>query len=375
MPDRESEAVPAGRIAASEVYTWEPSDTTLATRWKVPVERIVRFDLNTSPVAPAFLAEALRGPFVPPLNEYPDSAYEELAAAAAAYVGAAAEEIIVGAGADEVLDIVAKACLPAGSAALVPTPTYGMYPVLSAQRDARVVRIPRLGPQAGWALDVERVVAALPAVRLVWLCAPNNPTGAPEAAEALEAILEASALVRPEPPVVLVDEAYHEFWPGTVAPLRTSHRNLVVVRTVSKAFALPGVRVGWAVAARPLIALLERVRPPGSIATISAALAVRALRQPEDARARVAALVAERDWLAARLAQVGWTPYPSVTNFLLVPFGDYAAAQAIARRLLRQGLVPRTFPADSAVGGHLRLTVRSRAENERLVAALGQLAT
>ncbi|MGZ6297394.1 MAG: aminotransferase class I/II-fold pyridoxal phosphate-dependent enzyme, partial [Candidatus Limnocylindrales bacterium] len=206
MPDRESEAVPAGRIAASEVYTWEPSDTTLATRWKVPVERIVRFDLNTSPVAPAFLAEALRGPFVPPLNEYPDSAYEELAAAAAAYVGAAAEEIIVGAGADEVLDIVAKACLPAGSAALVPTPTYGMYPVLSAQRDARVVRIPRLGPQAGWALDVERVVAALPAVRLVWLCAPNNPTGAPEAAEALEAILEASALVRPEPPVVLVDE-------------------------------------------------------------------------------------------------------------------------------------------------------------------------
>ncbi|MGZ6297350.1 MAG: aminotransferase class I/II-fold pyridoxal phosphate-dependent enzyme, partial [Candidatus Limnocylindrales bacterium] len=172
-----------------------------------------------------------------------------------------------------------------------------------------------------------------------------------------------------------VDEAYHEFWPGTVAPLRTSYRNLVVVRTVSKAFALPGVRVGWAVAARPLIALLERVRPPGSIATISAALAVRALRQPEDARARVAALVAERDWLAARLAQVGWTPYPSVTNFLLVPFGDYAAAQAIARRLLRQGLVPRTFPADSEVGGHLRLTVRSRAENERLVAALGQLAT
>ncbi|MGZ6260353.1 MAG: aminotransferase class I/II-fold pyridoxal phosphate-dependent enzyme, partial [Candidatus Limnocylindrales bacterium] len=78
---------------------------------------------------------------------------------------------------------------------------------------------------------------------------------------------------------------------------------------------------------------------------------------------------------AARLAQVGWTPYPSVTNFLLVPFGDYAAAQAIARRLLRQGLVPRTFPADSEVGGHLRLTVRSRAENERLVAALGQLAT
>ncbi len=351
----------------SEVYTWEPSDAALAARWGVPVERIARFDLNTSPVAPEFLAEALRKPFEPPLNEYPDSAYAELTAAAAAYVGAREDEILVGAGADEVLDIVAKAFLPAGGAALLPEPTYGLYRVLTAQRGAQVLVVSRLGPDGGWALDVDRVVAALPEVQVAWLCAPNNPTGATEEPGALVAVLGAAARVELEPPIVVVDEAYHEFSAGSVARLRARFPQLVVVRTVSKAFALPSVRVGWAVAARPTIARLERVRPPGSISTISAALAARALRHPEEARARVAALVTEREWFAARLTEAGWRPYPSVTNFLLIRIGDHAAAEAAAERLLRDGLVPRTFPADSPVAGHLRLTVRSRPDNERLL--------
>jgi histidinol-phosphate aminotransferase len=373
MPADEPGSVPAGRVAASEVYTWEPSDATLAARWGVPVGRIARFDLNTSPVAPAFLAEALREPFVPPLNEYPDSAYEELTAAAASYVGATPDEIIVGAGADEILDLVAKACLPPGGAALVPVPTYGMYPVLTSQRGARVRTATRLGPEAGWALDLPALLEQLAGSQVVWLCAPNNPTGAPEARSAIEAVLEASVEVAPEPPVIVVDEAYHEFSPGSVVPLRAQYPNLLVVRTVSKAFALPGVRVGWAVAARPLIARLERIRPPGSISTISAALATRALRHPDEALARVAALVAEREWLAGRLREVGWAPYPSVTNFLLVPIGDFEAARDAARGLLREGLVPRTFPATSPVGGHLRLTVRSRPDNERLLATVARL--
>lgn len=374
MPAPEPEALPAGRVAASEVYTWEPSDATLAARWGVPVERIARFDLNTSPVAPSFLAEALREPFVPPLNEYPDSAYEELTAAAAAYVGVAPDEIIVGAGADEILDLVAKACLPSGGAAIVPVPTYGMYPVLTSQRGARIRAVARLGPEAGWALDVPALLDQLAGSQVVWLCAPNNPTGAPEALTTIEAVLGASAAMAPEPPVIVVDEAYHEFSPGSVVPWRERYPNLVVVRTVSKAFALPSVRVGWAVAARPLIARLERVRPPGSISTISAALATRALRHPEEARTRVAALIAEREWFAGRLAEVGWAPYPSVTNFLLVPIGDFEEAQEAARGLLREGLVLRTFPATSPVGGHLRLTVRSRPDNERLLAVVAALA-
>ena len=168
----------------------------------------------------------------------------------------------------------------------------------------------------------------------------------------------------------MVDEAYFEFTGRTVIPWRARYPHLIVVRTLSKAFALPGIRVGWAVAARPTIARLERVRPAGSISTISAALAAAALARPDEAQARAAALAAEREWLSPRLAAVGWTPYPSVTNFLLVHLGSAADAAEGAEHLLRQGLVPRTFAPEGPLGGHLRLTVRSRAENERLLAAI-----
>src|SRR4029453_14048357 len=125
--------------------------------------------LNTSPWAPPFLADALSGPFDPPVNEYPDSWYADLTSAASAYVGAEPDEVIVGAGADELIDLVAKAYLPAGSAALVPIPTYSMYGVFTGQRAARIVAVQRLGPTHGYALDVPAIITRLSEVRVVWL--------------------------------------------------------------------------------------------------------------------------------------------------------------------------------------------------------------
>ena len=354
----------------SEVYTWEPSDAALAARYGLSVDRIVRFDTNTSPVPPAFVPSVLQaGPW--PLNEYPDSAYQAFTEAAAAYAGAGVQpdEIIVGAGADEILDLIGKAFLPAGGAAVVPGPSYGLYPVITSQRAARRIDVPRSVGPGGWAMDVDGVVRALAGAQVVWLCEPNNPTGSSDGPEAVGRILEAAGALA-EPPAIVVDEAYFEFTGRTVIPWRARYPHLIVVRTLSKAFALPGIRVGWAVAARPTIARLERVRPAGSISTISAALAAVALARPDEARARAAALAAEREWLAPRLAAGGWAPYPSVTNFLLVHLGSAADAAEAAEHLLRHGLVPRTFAPDGPLGGHLRLTVRSREENERLLAAV-----
>src|SRR3954447_16193145 len=130
-----------GTSAASQVYTWEPSDAAIAERYGLKPSDILRFDTNTSPVPPRFVAEALSAPLNPTLNEYPDSSYEELTTAAAVYAGVEPREVSVGGGADEVLDLVAKACLPAGSAALVPVPTYPMYGVLTTQRAARIVPV------------------------------------------------------------------------------------------------------------------------------------------------------------------------------------------------------------------------------------------
>jgi histidinol-phosphate aminotransferase len=365
-------AVVAAERPVSLVYTWEPSNRAIAARYGLDPEAILRFDMNSSPAVPGFVRSVLAEPFDPPLNEYPDSAYEELTDAAAAYVGVRPEEVVVGAGADELLDLIAKAFLPAGSGAVLPIPTYGMYGVLSGQRGARIETVPRLGADRGFALDVEQMERALPDAGVVWLCAPNNPTGSPEPVATIERLVASAAALGRAAPLIAVDEAYVEWWPETAVPLCRRFENVVVVRTVSKAFGLAGIRAGYAIAARPTIERLERVRPPGSISTISATLAAAALREPQLAQENVARLSAEREWLAARLSEAGWQPYPSVTNFLLIPIGDQAAAEEASERLLRSGIVPRTFGAANPLRGHLRLTVRSRTENLRLLEVISR---
>lgn len=357
---------------ASQVYTWEASNAAIAARYGLRPEDILRFDTNTSPVAPPWLPEALRGPFEPSVNEYPDSSYADVTAAAAAYYGVEPHELVIGAGADEVLDLIAKAYLPAGAAALVPIPTYPMYAVLTGQRAARIVAVPRLDGGHGFALNIPAIVAKLPDVRVVWLCSPNNPTGVEDTAQDVEAIIRATQELA-EPPVVVVDEAYFEFSGVTVISLIKRFSNVLAVRTLSKVFGLAGVRVGFGVGDRSVVERLERVRPPGSVSTLSATLGARALNEPEYARQNMLALSEERRWLTDRLDEVGWLPWPSVTNFLLVAIGDHEAAERAADGLLHAGIVPRTFGPANPLRGHLRLTVRSRHENERLLEVVARL--
>ncbi len=352
--------------AVSQVYTWEPSNRAIAARCGLRPEQILRFDTNTSPAPPKWAAATLSGDFDPPLNEYPDSSYADLTSAAARYLGISADRIVVGAGADEIIDMVAKAWLGEGATALLPTPTYGMYGVVSGQREARVKRIPRLGPDGGYGLDLGALLPLLAGASVVWLCDPNNPTGAREDPDRLLVLLDVASAV-PDPPLVVIDEAYAEFVEDSAVSWLDRYPHLLVVRTLSKAFALAGARVGYAAGSRSVIARLERVRPPGSISTISATLGAQALCRPEVARANAARLAAEREWLSERLTAAGWPPSPSVTNFLLVPLRDRPLAEAAAEHLLRAGIVPRTFPADHPLADHLRLTVRSREENERLL--------
>jgi len=358
-------------VAGSNVYTWEPPDRVIAARYGLDPADILRFDLNTSPASPAFLAAALPGPYDPALNEYPDSTYTELAEAAAAYVGAEPLEILVGCGADEVLDVIAKAFLKPGDGSVVPIPTYSMYGVLTTQRGARLQAVPRRGADGGFALDLPAMRAALDEAAVVWLTVPNNPTGAPESRTDIEDLLRAGAALDGGGPIFVIDEAYIEFHPGSLVALRERYRSLIVVRTLSKAFALPGLRVGYAVAQRATIERMERFRPPGSVSTVSATIGAAALRQPELAQANAAAVGAEREWLAAQLTAIGMAPYPSVTNFLLCAVGSQVEAEAATEHLLRGGIVPRTFGPANPLRGHLRFTVRDRAQNERFLEVLG----
>jgi len=359
-------------VRTPPTYVWEPTTEFLAASYGLPREAIVRFDVNTSPVPPD-MAAVLAGPFFPVLSEYPPSDYAALVAAGAAAYGVAPEELLPTAGADEALDLSARAFLREGATAVVATPTYAMYRIVSEQRGARVVGVPRLGPSLGFALDVPALAAAVSEhdARLVWLCEPNNPTGSyepPERIGRLLAALEAAAVAaRSTPPVVVVDEAYAEFVGHSTLELRHDYPRLVVIRTLSKAHALAGVRVGFAVARHETLAPIVSFRAPASVGTVSAALAEAALRNPRLAAENVARIAEQRDRMSRELAALGWAPYPSRTNFILVRFSSPAAAAAAAETLLRRGLVPRQFDGDHPFADCLRLTVRSDEENTRLL--------
>jgi histidinol-phosphate aminotransferase len=359
---------------APSTYSWEATDEQVAARYGLDPATIVRFDLNTSPAPPA-LAERLlaAGRFEAPLSEYPPTDYRRLVEAAAARYGVTPAEILVGAGADEILDVVAKALIPAGGRAVVPTPTYAMYRVLTEQRGATVVPVARLGDAAGWALDTDAVRAAARDAAVVWLCSPNNPTALPEPDGAIGRLLvglaeDAAAADRPAP-IVVLDEAYAEFVGTSLIPLRDDHPNLIVVRTASKAYALAGLRVGFAVARPEVIATLNPYRPPGSVSTVSVTIVTEALRDPTILDANLQRVAGERTRLGDALRALGWAVGPSVTNFLLVDFETVERAAAIAERLLSHGLVPRTFGAGHPLADHLRLTIRDPLENDRLIAA------
>jgi histidinol-phosphate aminotransferase len=384
MPPRAVTPVTFALPTAPPGYSWEATTEAVAERYGLPLDRIARFDLNTS-VAPPEVASRLlaAGPVDRPMSEYPPADHHRLARAAAARYGVAPEEVLVGAGADEVLDIIVKAFLPAGGGAALPVPTYAMYRVLSEQRQGEVIAVPRRPAAEGFALDVQALRAATmgsdgtaPA-SLVWLCSPNNPTGLPEPDGAIASLLDglaadAAAAGRPGP-IVVLDEAYAELAGTSLLHLREQYAGLVVIRTMSKVYALAGLRVGFALARPEVIEAMAPYRPPGSVSVVSVSIAADLLADDEVLASQRERIARERERLTAALADAGWRVYPSVTNFLLVDFGTPERCAAVAESLLRRGLVPRTFPAGHPLAHCLRLTVRDEAQDDRMIAAAREL--
>ncbi len=175
-------------------------------------------------------------------------------------------------------------------------------------------------------------------------------------------------------PAVVVDEAYSEFTGASVVPLRERYPNVVAVRTASKAYAMAGLRVGFAVGAAETIRRIAVYRAPGSIGTISVTAVAHALRDQTAMRANVERVHRERPRLAAGLEAVGWRPQPSDTNFILLDLVTAERAEAASLALMRRGLVPRTFGHGHPLSHCLRVTVRNPEEDDRLLEAARDIA-
>jgi histidinol-phosphate aminotransferase len=252
-----------------------------------------------------------------------------------------------------------------------------MYRIHAEQRGGHVIALPRLGPDAGWAMDVPAMREAARRATLVWICNPNNPTGLLEPVGAIEALLagiEADAAMDGRGlPAVVVDEAYSEFTGTSVIPLRTRFPNVVAVRTASKAYAMAGLRVGFAVGRPETISRIALYRAPGSIGTISVTAVAHGLRDQTAMRANVERVRRERPRLAAGLAAAGWRPQPSDTNFLLLDLVTPERAETAADALMRRGLVPRTFGHGHPLAHCLRVTVRDPDDDDLMIEAAAEI--
>lgn len=303
------------------------------------------------------------------LNRYPEPHPLELEARLARLYGVRPEQLIAGRGSDEGIDLLVRGFCEAGrDAVLTCPPTFGMYKVAARIQGADVIEVPLLRDR-GYALDesgIERACA--PNLKLVFFCAPNNPTG-----NAVDAgVIERTARRLADRALVVVDEAYAEFaaQPGFIGRL-AELPNLVVLRTLSKAYALAGARCGAVIADPAIVELLRRMIPPYALPapTIEAVLA--ALEEPRlvQARARVAQLVTERGRMERALAELPLVArvWPSDANFLLVETRDATRFLAAG---VRAGLLLRDFSSGPYTPGCVRVSVGTPQQNDRLLGSL-----
>ena len=305
-------------------YAWAASTEELARRAGLDPVEILRFDGNVpARPLPSSRPGALAGALAD-VNTYPHGGYVELEEAIARYAGVERQNVVLGAGADDLILLCGRSFAGAGDVVAIPAPpTYPLFRVAALLAGASVANE---DPAATFA------------------CRPGNPLG------------ELGPL--PEARPLVVDEAYFEYAGETAAGL-IHDEDVVVIRTFSKAFALAGARVGYLLAGRDLAAELRERQSPAPVSTLSAALAVAALRCPPD----VAWVVEERERLAEELRGLGLAPLPSHANFVLVPVDD---PEALFERLLPSGCVVRV------TGGGIRISVRDREDDDLLLAALAR---
>jgi histidinol-phosphate aminotransferase len=330
---------------------------------------------NSYPVPPSVapeIAAAVAG-VAADLNRYPDREFTELRTALAAYLSSSGTQIDpaqvwAGNGSNEVLQHVVLAFAGPGRTALGFTPAYSMHPIISGSVGSTWVDGLRGEGGTPFDLTVESAVAQVRAhdPHVVFLCSPNNPTGTALGLDVVEAVYAAA-----ERAVVVVDEAYEEFArPGTPSALTLleGRPRLVVTRTMSKAFAFAGGRLGYLAADPALVDALRLVRLPYHLSAPTQAIALAALRHAPEMLATVEVIKEQRDRIVVELAELGLAPVASDANFVL--FGGLDDAAQTWRALLDRGVLVR----DVGIPHYLRVTAGTPAETGAFLAAMAQVA-
>jgi histidinol-phosphate aminotransferase len=334
---------------------------------QAPLPVALNVNENTHPVPESVVGDILDdiALALSDVNRYPDREFTQLREAFAAYLGhdLTADQIWAGNGSNEVLQHIMQAFAGPGRTAFGFAPTYSMYPLITQGTGARWIAGTReddytISPEDAAA----QVAAADPDV--VLLCSPNNPTGTPLGLDVVEAVYEAAR------GIVVVDEAYHEFAPKGAASalsLLPGRPRLAISRTMSKAFAFAGARVGYLAADPAFIDALRLVRLPYHLSALTQAAATAALRNSATMLRMVDEIVEQRDRISATLEALGYAPHESWSNFVL--FGGIDDPKAVWQALYDRGVLIR----DVGIPGHLRVTAGTEAETTAFLDALASI--
>jgi len=316
---------------------------------------------NPFPPSPAVLA-ALREA-LPSLNRYPDGSGFSLREALAKRHGISSDQVLLGNGSNELIELLLRVFMRPGEEVIMPTPSFVVYPLITQGAGGTKVEV----PLREWRLDLSGMTRAITKrTRLIFIANPNNPTGTIVTADEVRQFMDEV----PERIIVVFDEAYYEFaqgpdFPESVAYLRED-RKVVVLRTFSKIASLAGLRIGYALAAVECVGLLNRIRQPFNVNSLAQVAALAAVEDEEHTRRSIAVVEKGKQDLYRQFRALGLTYVPTRANFILVQVPD---AASIYPALLREGVIVRPM-GGAGLRGALRVTIGTPEENARLIAAL-----
>jgi histidinol-phosphate aminotransferase len=327
----------------------------------------IKLASNENPLGPSPKAVEAIGRQISSLHRYPDGAGHVLLNKLAAKLNVLPGQIVMGNGSDDILGLLSRVLLQPGDEAIIPTPSFLMYLIVTQSAGAVPVQVPLRDMGIDLAEILRRVT---PRTRLIFICNPNNPTGTMVTQETFEAFMAAL----PPEVVVVLDEAYIEFVrdPSCARGLSflSGDPTVVTLRTFSKIYGLAGLRVGYGVMPEPLAQLLNRIRMPFNVNSLAQAAAVAALDDTEFFEKTTALIHAGLDFLFAEIEKRGLHCFPTQTNFFLIDL--QRDAEDVFERFLRQGVIVRAMTA-YGFPNYIRINVGLPEENQRFLAALDQV--
>ncbi len=349
-------------LDAIEPYT-PPDLEAIAARAGVAVQELIRLNANEYPLGPLPAAVQAMAEY-DAYGFYPD--YAPLQEALARYAGVGPEQVVLGNGADELIDLLMRLLVEPGQTVVTCPPTFSMYQFYARVNRCRVLPVPC---HEDFSVDVAAIETAVRSSehepRLLFLVSPGNPGAQAIPLPVIERLL---AL----PLMVAVDEAYIEFGGESAVPLLETHENLAVIRTFSKWAGMAGLRLGYLLLTPRLAEQMERIRAPYNVNAAVLAAALATLEHLEEAQARVAQLVAERERLRDALSSLpGLEPLPSQTNFVLCRV-EGRRPEAIIEGLEQRGILIRGF-SSPRMKDYIRISVGTPEQNEALLTALREI--